>query len=154
MTAELPEVAQTTLASPFLLNPQEVWYFSQVSYLLPRSSGRLLANAKLGQTFRVQVPGHLPPNHMQVAAPCSHSLSLSPGLPDATPGSFLQWSKGTPSLRVGSASTSEVHYTPEMQLASLRGQNTGKGWRGAERDVRAGKGRKMPFSPALLSPRR
>lgn len=52
MTAELPEVAQTTPASPFLFNPQEVWYISQVSYLLPRSSGRLLANQKLGQTFR------------------------------------------------------------------------------------------------------
>lgn len=52
MTAELPEVAQTTPASPFLLNPQEVWCFSQVSYLLPRSAGRPLANQKLGQTFR------------------------------------------------------------------------------------------------------
>lgn len=34
------------------INPQEVWYISQVSYLFPRSSGRLLANQKLGQSFR------------------------------------------------------------------------------------------------------
>lgn len=44
----------------FSFHPRDVWYFSQVLCLLPKSSGRLLTNHKLSQIFKTPQAFEIP----------------------------------------------------------------------------------------------
>lgn len=114
-----------TLPSLFC-NSQDVWYFSQVSYLLPKSSARLLTNHKLGQTFGAH--GSLKSSPKPHAGRwCFRTLtghfSGVPWVSTLMPCLALLYSasKGGPALRVGSS----VHQWSSLLSRNITGFSQG-----------------------------